>query len=165
VGEVCNPEGGMISKDETERVFGARINWAEYFRLRVEIERLRTEYVRKIGCPIREINLDEFMLGRKKGIKKYRWVIEGRHSRKYRENDPMDIAAGITLWGDYRNNMGREMVELNYGLWKTALLDPGFKNFLFKLVHGKLYLNAQLANFGEVEPQCTFCSIKEIADL
>jgi hypothetical protein len=37
-GEVCTREGGMISKEETERVFGLRINWAEYFRLRVEIE-------------------------------------------------------------------------------------------------------------------------------
>jgi hypothetical protein len=61
--------------------------------------------------------------------------------------------------------MGRELVELNYGMWKTSLLDPAFKNFLFKLVHGKLYLNAQLANFGEVEPQCTFCVIKERATL
>jgi hypothetical protein len=105
------------------------------------------------------------MLGRNKGIKKYRWIIEGRHSRKYKDNDPFDIAAGITLWGEHRNAMGRELVELNYGMWKTSLLDPAFKNFLFKLVHGKLYLNAQLANFGEVEPQCTFCVIKERATL
>jgi hypothetical protein len=72
VGDVCNRDGGMVSKEETERVFGVRLNWAEYFRLRVEIERLRVEFVRKVGCPIREINIDEFMLGRKKGIKKYR---------------------------------------------------------------------------------------------
>jgi hypothetical protein len=77
----------------------------------------------------------------------------------------MDIAAGITLWGEYRNAMVRDLVELNYGLWKTTLLDPAFKNFLFKLVHGKLYLNAQLANFGETEPQCTFCVIRERVEL
>ncbi len=165
VGDICNRDGGMVSKEETERVFGVRLNWAEYFRLRVEIERLRVEFVRKVGCPIREISIDEFMLGRKKGIKKYRWIIEGRHSRKYKDNDPSDIAAGITLWGEYRNVMGRELVELNYGMWKNSLLDPAFKNFLFKLVHGKLYLNAQLANFGEVEPQWTFCVIKERATL
>jgi hypothetical protein len=165
VGDVCNREGGMISKEETERVFGVRLDWAEYFRLRVEIERLRVEFVRKVGCPIREITIDDFMSGRKKGIKKYRWIIEGRHSKKYKENNPTDIAAGITLWGEHRNVMGRELVELNYGMWKTSLLEPSFKNFLFKLVHGKVYLNAQLANFGEVEPQCTFCSIKERAEL
>jgi hypothetical protein len=161
VGEICNEDGGIVTKEEVDRVCGVRINWAEYFRLRVEIERLRVEFVRKIGCPIREISIDDFMSGRRKGIKKYRWVIEGRHSRKYKDNDPSDIAAGITLWGEQRNVMGRELVELNYGLWKTSLLDPAYKNFLFKLVHGKLYLNAQLAHFDEVEPQCTFCVIKE----
>jgi hypothetical protein len=70
VGEVCTREGGIISKEETERVFGLRINWAEYFRLRVEIERLRIEYARTVGCPIREVSIDDFMSGRKKGIKK-----------------------------------------------------------------------------------------------
>jgi hypothetical protein len=103
--------------------------------------------------------------GGKRELKNTGWIIEGRHSKKYKENDPSDIAAGITLWGEHRNVMGRELVELNYGMWKTSLLDPSFKNFLFKLVHGKLYLNAQLANFGEVEPQCTFCVIKERAVL
>jgi hypothetical protein len=61
--------------------------------------------------------------------------------------------------------MGRNLIEMNLGLWKIALLAPDFKNFLFKLVHGRLYLNAQLAHFDDIDPQCTFCSIKEKINL
>jgi hypothetical protein len=57
--------------------------------------------------------------------------------------------------------MGRDLVEANYGLWSKAILDAGYKDFLFKLVHGKLYLNNQLANFADVERKCTFCSVNE----
>ncbi len=95
----------------------------------------------------------------------HRWVIEGRHSTKYKENDPTGNAAVITLWGEYREAMGRNLIEMNLGLWKTTVLAPDFKNFLFKLVHGKLYLNAQLAHFDDIEPQCTFCSLKEKMEL
>jgi hypothetical protein len=57
--------------------------------------------------------------------------------------------------------MGRELVEMNYGLWSCAILDSGYKDFLFRLVHGKLYLNNQLAHFVDVESKCTFCLIQE----
>ncbi len=32
---------------------------------------------------------------------------------------------------------------------------------MFKLVHGKLYLNNQAAHFADVESKCTFCMIQE----
>ncbi len=165
LGTVCNQDGSIRPKEEIDRSLGIRTNWAEYFRLRAEIERLRVRYIRKVNCQIRELSLDNFMTGRRKGIKKYRWVIEGRHSNKYKESDPTEIASAVTLWGGYREIIGRDLIEVNYGLWKTTLLVPNFKNFLFKLVHGKLYLNAQLATFDDIEPQCTFCSIKEKNEL
>jgi hypothetical protein len=165
VGEVCNEDGTIRPKEELDRTLGIRLNWAEYFRLRAEVEHLRIRFTREINCQVRELNMDIFMTGRKKGIRKYRWVIEGRHSAKYKASDPTGIATVVTLWGEYREVMGRNLTELNLGLWKTALLAPDFKNFLFKLVHGKLYLNAQLAHFDDIDPQCTFCSIKEKIDL
>jgi hypothetical protein len=165
VGEMCNEDGNIRPKEELDRTLGIRMNWAEYFRLRAEVENLRLRFTREENCQIRELNLDNFMMGRKKGIKKYRWIIEGRHSSKYKESDPTVIASVITLWGEYRGDMGRTLIELNLGIWKIALLAPEFKNFLFKLVHGKLYLNAQLAHIDDIDPQCTFCSIKEKIEL
>jgi hypothetical protein len=38
-------------------------------------------------------------------------------------------------------------------------LDAGFKEFLFKFTEGRLYLNQALANFANVRPACTFCSL------
>ena len=40
-------------------------------------------------------------------------------------------------------------------------LDADYKNFLFKLVQGRLYMNQALAHFANVRPACTFCSIAE----
>jgi hypothetical protein len=40
-------------------------------------------------------------------------------------------------------------------------LYASYKDFLFKMMHGKLYLNNQLANFADVERKCTFCSVNE----
>ena len=40
-------------------------------------------------------------------------------------------------------------------------MEAGFKDFLFKLVHGKLYLNQIAAHFSDTRPQCTFCTIEE----
>jgi hypothetical protein len=74
---------------------------------------------------------------------------------------PGYIAAGNTLWGEYMGQMGRELIESNNKLWSCASLESGYKDFLFKLVHGKLYLNNQLANFADVRRECTFCTLQE----
>ena len=58
-------------------------------------------------------------------------------------------------------DMNRVRIELNYGLWKIGFLGAKFKEFLFRLVHGKLYVNQILANFADVRPHCTMCVIKE----
>ncbi len=50
---------------------------------------------------------------------------------------------------------------MNFGLWSCATLDSGYKEFLFKYMHGKLYLNNQLASFADVTRACTFCKIQE----
>jgi hypothetical protein len=48
---------------------------------------------------------------------------------------------------------------------EDSTVSTRFQKLLFKLVHGRLYLNAQLAHFDDIDPQCTFCSIKEKIDL
>jgi hypothetical protein len=40
-------------------------------------------------------------------------------------------------------------------------LDAKFKDFCFRLVQGRLYLNQQLSRFAEVDRWCTFCGIKK----
>ncbi len=161
IGDICNAEGLILSKVHVERIMGIRLSWVEYFRLRTELNNIAGTYPRKVEGVCTEQSIEEFTTGRKRGCKRYRKIMEGRYSNNYIMNTPMTIAPGITLWGGYIETMGRDLVETNYGLWSRAVLDSGYKNFLFKFVHGKLYLNNQLANFVEVERKCTFCMVKE----
>jgi hypothetical protein len=40
-----------------------------------------------------------------------------------------------------------------------------FKDFCFKLLHGRLYLNLALSNFTDTRPGCTFCKNRKRKDL
>jgi hypothetical protein len=143
VGEICNPIGNVMDKISVERILGIRLSWAEYFRLRTAMTEIEVRFPRKMEGIISEVRIEDFVMGRRKGCKRYRKIMEGKWSTNYMSNTPMNIAAGITLWGEYMEQMGREGVEAHYKLWSCAMLEADFKDFLFKLVHGKLYLNNQ----------------------
>jgi hypothetical protein len=159
--EICNGTGDLLEKARVEQNLNIRMSWVEYFRLRGIIHDIAVRFPRKQDWVGMEFNLEEFTSGRRRGCKRYRKLFEGRYSKEYMMNTPMGIAAGITLWGGGMEQMGRALVEMNYGLWTCSVLDASYKDFLFKLVHGKLYLNNQLAHFAEVESKCTFCMIRE----
>ncbi len=57
------------------------------------------------------------------------------------------------------------LCELNYGIWTISHLPAEFKNFCFKIMHGRLYLNQQRARFAEVGRWCTFCGINKSREL
>ncbi len=46
-----------------------------------------------------------------------------------------------------------------------SVLDPEFKEFCFKLLQGRLYLNLALSHFSDTSPGCTFCTIKKKREL
>jgi hypothetical protein len=161
LGDICNEQGEILDKLIVDRRLNIRLSWVEYFRLRTEINRLMGRFPRKTEGLCTEQGIEEFTAGRKRGCKRYRRIMEGRYSRKYEANTPMRIQSGHTLWGEYIEVMGRELVEMNFGLWSCTALDSGYKEFLFKFMHGKLYLNNQLANFADVTRACTFCKIQE----
>jgi hypothetical protein len=104
------------------------------------------------------------MESNRKGAKRFREVLVGRRSQEYKSSDPREIASGITLWGNSVAEMNRVKIELNFSAWNINCLEAGFKDFLFKLVHGKLYLNQIAAHFSDTRPQCTFCTIEEKKD-
>jgi hypothetical protein len=149
-GDICK------QKQDIEQVLGVNINQAEFFRLREQVERLMRDFVlgQKEGKRI-----EEFLGAKVKGCKKYRDVLVGKHSAWYEEQEPRNIGTVRNLWGGDEEPLDRQLVELNLGLWKTGPLSAGFKNFLFKLVQGRLWFNAGLAHFTEEEPWCTFCGI------
>ncbi len=62
-------------------------------------------------------------------------------------------------WGN------RSLCEMNYCIWTISHLPAEFKNFCFKIVHGRLYLNQQRARFAEAGRWCTFCGINKSREL
>jgi hypothetical protein len=156
--DITNDEGQLLTMVEINGRWGLNINWAEYFRLREEVGKVIERYSNTMDeREGRELN--DFISSKKKGCKRYRMILVGRRTKWYEERDPKLIASAITLWGRDLDDMSRTLIELNFGAWGIMRLDSGFKEFLFKLTHGRLYLNQALANFTDVQPACTFCSI------
>ncbi len=152
------------SKAEIEQCMDERLNMAEYFRLRNITHRICGIYG--------EVNsngkcLDEFIRERKRGGGALRRAIVGKLSTIYRLNDPRAIPAAITFWGNNLEAVSRYHVEIHYGLWGMSHLSVSFKNFLFNMLQGRLYLNNVLVHMGHETDKCTFCLLsahKELAE-
>ena len=157
--EITSVGGHLLDMNVINRRIGVRVTWVEWFRLRTELTRIKTRYAVDDNTEPRTLN--DFVERSKKGSRKYRDVMIGRISRWYKQRVPSKISSVITLWGEYRNQMGRTLIEINLGLWSLSFLDADFKNFLFKFVHGRLYLNQARAHFADVPRYCTLCGIVE----
>jgi hypothetical protein len=155
--DICGDDGTTKGKAEVEGVLGIELNWVEYFRLRTEVVRITDKFYSIEDGDRMRMSIDEFVTGRRKGCKRYRVIMTGKWSKEYIENNPCVIPAGITLWGEGMGGMTRKLVESNYELWTISVLHYDYKNFLFKLVQGKLYLNNQSSSSSQ-----TFYSVLHI---
>jgi hypothetical protein len=142
------------------------MNFAEYFRMRNylnEIYRLYGKGGDKGKC------LDEYMRARKRSGGVLRRKLETKDSKIYIEHDPRNMPSSITLWGNNVRNVNRVLIEETIKLWGYGRMSIDFRQFVFNMVQGKLYLNNTLhrINPGENDGKCTFCKIfaqKELRD-
>jgi hypothetical protein len=109
--------------------------------------------------------LEDFVGKNSRGCRRYRNILTGRYTAHYEMNSPRLVRAGVTLWEGYHEGMSRELLERNYSLWSDSRLDAAFKDFMFRLVQGKLYLNYQRANFEDISSKCTFCEMGKQREL
>jgi hypothetical protein len=137
----------------------------EYFRLRQEVRRVMVDYEVNWAMKDTRIELEDFVNKNSKGCRRYRNVLTGRYTSHYEQNSPRLVRAGVTLWEGVHDEMSRELLERNYSLWSDSRLEAGFKDFMFRLVHGKLYLNYQRANFEDINRGCTFCAMGKHREL
>jgi hypothetical protein len=163
--DVVEITGIIRPKADIEQVWDMRLSWAEYFRLRAELQRVVGEYPIDIGETMVGMSLDSFVRSNKKGCKRYRNVISGRNSNDYKNIEVRRIRPLVTLWGEHIHSMSRQLIRSHLSTWKLGALDSDFKDFLFRLVHGKLYLNNQRARFGNENRWCTFCGIMKEREL
>jgi hypothetical protein len=92
-------------------------------------------------------------------------VYDGKRGRKYKENNPNTIVSLRTLWGVRIEQKERKYIEWNLRIWTISVLEAQFKDFCFKLLHGRLYLILALSHFSDTRPGCTFCRIRIKVDL
>ena len=60
----------------------------------------------------------------------------------------------------------RKTVEYIFDIWGKIFLKPELKNFSFRYVQGRLFLNQAVAHYDAgVEPYCTFCKITKTTEL
>jgi hypothetical protein len=162
VGDLVDGRRLVKEKGEIENSFEIRMTWAEYFRLRTVV---RTIVDMCDGTDDGLIQLGEFMDKGKVRCKKLRMVYDGKRGRKYKENNPNTIASLRTLWGARIEQKERKYIEWNLRIWTITVLEAKFKDFCFKLLHGRLYLNLALSHFSDTRPGCTFCRIRKKAEL
>jgi hypothetical protein len=156
--------GRLKEKQELEERWGIQINWAEYFRLRGALVRIQRKYRFDWTSSVVGRSLETFIASKGKGCGRYRRVLRGKWSRGYMENDPREITENV-MGGVRVEWENRVICEMNYKLWTISHLHAEFKNFCFRLVQGRLYLNQQRARFAEVGRWCTFCGIIKIREL
>ncbi len=149
-------------KVDIEQVTGINLSWVEYFRLRTACQGIVNN---NRGGISPGISINEFMERGKLNCAKLRKVLEGKLSEKYMNNNPNTMASLGTLWGVGVEEKGRIFVEWNLKSWTVPMLDPAFKDFCFKLLHGRLYLNSALSHFMDVQPWCTFCLLRKRKEL
>jgi hypothetical protein len=165
VTELVDANGSIKSKQMVERTILRDLTWAEYFRLRVELQRIIVTFPLDMNITDDRQTLESFVSNSKKGCKRYRNIIAGKNSKLYRDTDVRQIRSINSIWGENIHAMSRNLIEINMGIWKIGSLDSEFKNFLFRWIHGKLYLNNQRARFGNENRWCTFCGILKERDL
>jgi hypothetical protein len=152
-------ENNMLKdKAVLEQEVQERISLAEYFRLRNTLR----EVVRLYGININSGKcIDRYMRVRKRTGGDLRREITGRNSQIYNGQNPLVLPSAITLWGNLMEGLNRGQLEINLGLWNKTCFDASFRQFLFNLVQGRLYLNNVLHRIDNEENHgsCTFCRI------
>jgi len=143
---------------QVNRKLGVNINFIAYFRLRTAISGIIEQY-RQYGEMGEDIAISRLVLSTKKGSKKYREYIDGKKSYVYRTYKTHQIPAVVTLWQHEVESEDEKLVRVQLSLWGITQYRAEFKDFLFRLIHGKLHLNNTVAHYDAVEPCCTFCKL------
>ena len=144
-----------------EREIGGLISFAEFFRIRTELYRLQNMVVEG-SIFIR--NLKTLFRTVTKGSRILRIAVTSKESHVYKNNDILAHRSiiGIT---DREEVLDRDICEMHMGIWSKTSLKPGFKDFLFRYTHGRLFVNNTRANYDDTDRWCTFCAMKEKVEL
>ena len=145
-------------------VLGVNINILVFFRLRGALATL-VQYYGNFSIQGDSMEIYRWMGGIKKGCRKFRAYIDGKKSIEYSVFKTYRIPSIVTLWQHEVLVEHEQLVRIHLSLWGKSMYKAEFKDFLFRLMHGKLYLNNTVAHYEEIEPCCTFCKIEKVREL
>ena len=156
-------ENRIRPKEDIDTILGINLTLVEYFRLNTVINQLKTLYgeINDKG-----VDIEVYLSRKKRKGGALRRLVYGKNSSVFINNDPRRVPAASTLWGNDIVDESRTLIETNFGLWNDGKLSTEFRQFLFKFVQGRLYLNNVLARIdNDTVNKCTFCTIRAVRDL
>jgi len=130
--DFLSEDGMLLDMNMINMKLRVNISWAEYFRLRIELENIE-EFIGERIDEEEGRTLDKAVINKARGCKRFWMAMVGRRSYFYKQNDPREIASGRTLLGNGIEELSRVKIELNFGAWKINFLESRFKEFLFRL--------------------------------
>ena len=146
----------LKDKNDIDELLGTRMTFAEFFRLRTEVNKLKNNLDTrgKLGRRLKTI-----FKSKRKGSRVLRNEIQSNETREYFDNNVQELPMVRRLLYNGEDEIGREISEVHMALWGKLFLEPGLKNFLFRYVQGRLFTNQNRANIDEDQERgCTFCT-------
>ena len=147
VKDLLDEQWCIKDKQGMEREIGGLITFAEFFRIRTELYRLQNLVVE--GSMLVR-NLKTIFRTVTKGSRILRIAVTSKESQVYKNNDIL-VHRSIIGITDREEVLDRDICELHMGIWAKTLLKPGFKDFLFRYTHGRLFVNNNRANYVDTE--------------
>ena len=146
-----------LDKRGMETVLGFGINMVEFFRLRSEVQILKekVEWRGKFKKTLSAIVFQKI-----KGSKGFRKGITSQEATEYFEHDIRDLPFISSKKERMEDILDRNILESVFEIWGKGCLDPDMKNFSFRYIQGRLFMNQSRARFDEnTDAYCTFCKI------
>jgi hypothetical protein len=151
VKDLISTDRELPDKVRIERVMGVQLNFAEFFRLRNILYVLR-DIIKPEGIARK---LEVLMIGKQVGKGGYtRKILHDKNWNNRVVSHPyaVTIMRGVPV--------SAELITMWLGCWSYNKLEANFRNFIFKLVQGKIVLNNVISRIDNtIIKYCTFCLI------
>jgi hypothetical protein len=138
VKDLLNEQGFVLDKEGMEEKTRLRLSMVEFFRLRTVMNRLKGLGMGNVGL-VRK--LKEVLVGKNQGggILRRMLVV------KWKRDDVTSIGLIRSIDDQFIIGMADKMLGMTVGLWNEMAIPAGLREFIFKYINGRLYLNSSRA--------------------
>jgi hypothetical protein len=149
--ELTNNSNRLKSREEIEQATAIQLSEDQHSKLKAG---LKNAYKQFFSEGDKSVPVQHFLLGIKKGTKKFRCILRKTKVSNKKTKTPIDnyvAIAGIELTDpDLGTKLNRN--------WTRHYLCSEFKTFLFKLYHNVLGMNSRVHHYNpDRSPECGFC--------